>query len=143
TFPNNLGAAHHLKQLINNLQPTCNAEGMHLIEHILLRSRFAADPVAPETGEEDYKLMQVCLNKDCNFCGEEDPYSFRASLLLPFWVQRFRDLDFRKYFEDVSEAESPAHTMIKVCWVNYTSMKKFEDIFKEWLNALRDYAKDL
>lgn len=143
TFPNNLAASNHLKQLIKNLQPECDAEGMHLIEHILLRPRFAAMPVAPETAEEDYKLMQVCLNKDCTFCGEEDPYSFRASLLLPFWVQRFRDLDFRKYLEDISEAESPAHTLIKVCWVNYTTMKKFEDIFKAWLNALRHYAKDL
>jgi hypothetical protein len=143
TFPNNLAAAHYLKQQLIVLQPDCNAEGMHLIEHILLRPRFAAEPVAPETAEGDYKLMQVCLNKDCKFCGEEDPYSFRASLLLPFWVPRFRDMDLRKYFEDVTEAESPAHTMIKVCWVSYTSMKKFEDIFKEWLNALQKYARDL
>src|SRR5204863_4425901 len=72
TFPDNLAASRYLRQLINNLQPKCDAEGMHLIEHILLRPRFAAEPLAPETAEEDYKLMQVCLNKDCNFCGEED-----------------------------------------------------------------------
>jgi hypothetical protein len=143
TYQNNLGASQHLKYLINSLQPHCDAEGMHLIEHILLRPRFAPEPVAPETAEEDYELMQVCLDKDCVFCGEEDPYSFRASLLLPFWPMRFRDMDFRKYFENVVESESSAHIAVKVCWISFTSMKKFEDIFQEWLEALRDYAKDL
>jgi hypothetical protein len=77
------------------------------------------------------------------FCGEEDPYSFRASVLLPFWPPRFRDMDFRKYFEGVMESESPAHIAVKVCWISFTSMKKFEDIFQEWLIALREYAEDL
>ena len=64
----------------------CDSEGMHLIEHILLRPRRPGD-----------RLMQVCLSDECTFCGEEDPYSFRVSIVLPYWPERFQDLNFRRF----------------------------------------------
>lgn len=140
TFSNNLLANNYLRHLIKTFQPACDAEGMHLLEHILLRPHFA--PVGPSP-ELDYKLMQVCLDRDCNFCGNEDPYSFRVSAFLPYWPQRFRDMDFRKYVDDVFEEETPAHIATKVCWLGYVSMKKFETIYIEWLTALKTYGIDL
>jgi hypothetical protein len=140
TYPNNLAAAAYLRNFIKEMRPECDPEGMHLIEHILLRPHFP--PVGPNL-EDDYKLMQVCLNDDCVFCGEEDTYSFRVSVLLPFWPARFRDIDFRRYVEDVFQFEAPAHVAVKVCWINYTSMKKFEMIYKEWLKALKTFGVDL
>jgi len=129
--------------MITRYGPTCQAEGLFLIEHLLLRPHFVPTPVLPETPEENYEPLQVCLAKDCAFCGEEDPYSFRASVILPYWPERFRDMDFRKFFEKTMRTEAPAHITLKICWVNFTSMQRFQDIYQRWLAALADYESDL
>lgn len=132
-----------IDEAIAKFVPTCEAEGMYLVEHLLLRPRFPVTAVLPQTKEEKYKLMQVCLGEDCDFCGEEDPYSFRASVILPYWPERFRDLDFRRFFERTMRTEAPAHISLKICWVNYTTMQTFQALLKTWLEALRDFELDL
>jgi len=102
----------------------CNAEGMHLVEHNLLR------PFAKEDG-----LMSVCLNDGCHFCGEEDPYSFRISVVLPYWPERFRNLHFRTLFERTLRMEAPAHVQVKVCWIGQRQMTEFDTAYRGWLMA--------
>jgi uncharacterized protein YegP (UPF0339 family) len=136
-------AKAHIEDLLVDLAPPCDPEGMFLVEHLLLRPHFPVTVVAPQTKEEKYKLLQVCLGEDCDFCGEEDPYSFRASVILPYWPERFRDLDFRRFFEKTMRTEAPAHLSLKICWVNYTTMQKFQEVVNRWLVALRDYESDL
>lgn len=110
-----------------------NNEGFYLLEHILLR---------PRAGSPDFQLMEVCLGKDCQFCGEQDPYTFRASVVLPYWIQAFGNLDFRTYFENTIMAEAPAHVSLKICWVNNSSMRQFETAYRTWLSALAGYTAD-
>lgn len=129
--------------LINAMNKPCPAEGMHLVEHILLRPRFVAPVISGTDPEDVYKLFHVCLGDNCQFCGEEDPYSFRISLVLPYWHERFKSLEFRRYFENMVRTETPAHCMIKICWVNNTLMNVFEIAYKEWMEALALYEIDL
>lgn len=132
-----------IENAIHKFSPTCDSEGMLLIEHLLLRPRFEVDVLPPDTKEEYYRVLKVCLEKDCHFCGEEDPYSFRVSVILPFWPERFRDMNFRTFFENTVNLETPAHIHAKVCWINYTSMFKLQAVYKEWLEALRAFSEDL
>lgn len=125
---------------IKMFETKCDPEGMHLIEHLLLRPRFTPPVFVGMPPEEVYELMQVCLADDCKFCGEEDPYSFRVSVLLPFWPARFRDMRFRRFFEKTLRTEAPAHVSLKICWLNYTSMSRFETIYREWLEALEEWG---
>ena len=113
---------------------------MHLIEHILLRPRFQAPFISGKSPEDVYKLMHVCLSEDCGSCGENDPYSFQVSILLPYWTERFSNLYFRKYFEKMIQTEAPAHIAVKICWISFTAMKKFETIFKRWNETLMEYS---
>jgi hypothetical protein len=99
-------------------------EGMHLIEHILLRPRSEAD-----------QLMQVCLPDECHFCGDEDPYSFRVSVALPYWPGRFRDLNFRRLVERTLREEAPAHVQVKVCWISQGQMMELDEAYQAWLAA--------
>lgn len=122
--------------LANTFRSDCNKEGMYLVEHLLLRPREV------QSGQAGYDLMEVCLGKDCHFCGQQDPYSFRASVILPYWPSRFMDMNFRKYFEDTIRAEAPAHVALKICWINNTSMRHFEKAYKDWLKALADLSAD-
>lgn len=134
------------EKLVDLLKKDCDSEGFHLIEHILLRPRFEA-PTTNNSGaaqsQNDYKLMQVCLNDNCEFCGEEDPYSFRATLVIPYWPEKFRDLNFRKYFEELLNKETPAHILLKICWLDNVQMLDFEMAFKEWIANLQDYSEEI
>jgi hypothetical protein len=132
-----------ISQVAEIMSKDCPDEGMHLVEHILLRPRFSPPVIAGVDPEEVYKLFHVCLGENCNFCGEEDPYSFRISLVLPYWHERFKSMEFRKYFETMVRTETPAHCMIKICWVNNTLMNEFEQAYKEWMEALALYEIDL
>jgi hypothetical protein len=132
-----------ISQVAEAMAKDCPDEGMHLVEHILLRPRFTPPVVAGFDPEDVYKLFHVCLGENCNFCGEEDPYSFRMSLVLPYWHERFKSMEFRRYFEGMARTETPAHCMIKICWVNNTLVNEFERAYKEWMEALAMYEVDL
>jgi hypothetical protein len=142
-FADAVSAQAFIDGLVAAFKPSCDAEGLFLVEHLLLRPRFTVNAVAPATPESLYEPLQVCLAKDCAFCGEEDPYSFRASVLLPYWPVRFQDMDFRRFFETILREEAPAHVSLKICWINYTSMQRFQAIYQEWLLALQAYETDL
>lgn len=105
-------------------------EGLHLVEHILLRPRT-----------KDFLLMPVCLH-DCDCPCEMDPYSFRASVVLPSWPGHFDTPAFRQYFENKIREESAAHVLLKICWLNNELMRAFELRYQKWIEALAAYSAD-
>ncbi|AFD07202.1 hypothetical protein [Solitalea canadensis] len=120
-----------INEIALEFEGTCNdPEGLHLIEHILLR---------PRTNQFD--LMQVCLH-DCDCPCEIDPYTFRASVVLPYWPGHFDNPAFRSYFENRLREEAPAHVMLKICWLNNDLMREFEVRYKRWIELLAAYSFD-
>ena len=77
-----------------------------IVEHMLLRPRFYGQALLP-----------VCLDPGCETCGEEDPYSFRVTVVLPGWLGLFQNLDYRQFAERLVRLEMPAHLLPKICWV--------------------------
>ncbi len=102
----------------------CEQEGFHLIEHILLRPFTPADA-----------LIDVCLDPSCEACGDEDPYSFRITAVLPYWTRRFRNLQFRAFFERTLREEAPAHIHARICWVDNAQMAELDAACRAWLEA--------
>lgn len=113
------------RQTIGN--PACEIEGMHLFEHILLR---------PKQEYVDH-FFEVCLGENCFFCGEEDPYSFRASLVFPYWLRKFSEDDpklrKRQYIDRILRQEAPAHVHLKICWIDNYQMRLLEIHYRRWL----------
>ena len=112
-----------LLQILELIKPgKGEVEGFHLLEHILLR---------PNEIKKD-KLLQLSLG-----CHPEetpyDPYSFWVSVLLPGWTTRFKNADFRQFFEQIFRRETPAHIAVRFCWVDLETMYKFEMLYKRWL----------
>lgn len=142
-FPDAASRDAAIVQVAAAMNKDCPPEGMHLVEHILLRPRFSPPVIAGMSPEDVYQMFHVCLNEECDFCGEEDPYSFRISLILPYRHERFQNPEFRYYFENMVRTEAPAHCLLKICWVNNTMMNEFERAYKKWLEALADYESDL
>lgn len=77
-------------------------------------------------------FLPLNLDADCEDCRVEDPYSFTASVVLPYWQGRFLNQDFRKFFERALRTECPAHIALNICWVSCGQMEEFEAKFKMW-----------
>ena len=98
-------------------------EGIHLIEHVLLR---------PKKRDFD-KLLDIHTDVDCVQCKIADTYSFVMTAVLPYWPNRFRDRNFRTFIEKTLREECPAHVVLNVCWINPLQMNQFEVAYKNWL----------
>ncbi len=129
-----------------------NAEGLHLIEHILLRPRC-------KDQNDNYKecacdgLPKPCITNDetCHFkwkptddadpCKASnqtcftpgcDPYSFIATIVLPAWPARFRQDHSRAYIEKMLYRETPAHVMIRILWLTPQDLCQLEKLLIAW-----------
>ncbi|HZI11161.1 MAG TPA: diguanylate cyclase, partial [Myxococcus sp.] len=97
-------------------------EGMYLIENVLLLAEEKEDPFPP-----------ICVDPGCTDCVDDDPYSYRLHFILPAYAGRFRDMDFRRFVEEVIRQETPAHLLPKICWVSKEDMALVEQAYKPWL----------
>jgi hypothetical protein len=126
-----------------------NAEGLHLVEHILLRPQceedckcsFYEEHCDDKThchftweipGEEDPCLGQ----KNICFVPGVDPYSFIATIALPAWPARFRRMENRQLLENILYREAPAHVLIRILWLAPHDLCCFETHFKKWNRRL-------
>ncbi|MDQ6969602.1 MAG: hypothetical protein Q9M16_03735 [Mariprofundus sp.] len=109
-----------------------NTERFHLVEHVLLRPN-----------KSDGELMNVSTEYGDQSCsGLIDPYSFRLTVVLPYWSERFLNMDFRALFEKTIRKEAPAHIHVKICWVDQIRMQQFESAFYAWLKAVAAHGSD-
>jgi hypothetical protein len=78
-----------------------------VVEHLLLRPKFPGDALYP-----------ACCEGGCCACGEEDPYSFRLTYVMPGWMGQFTgNLDLRRFADRTIRQETPSHLLAKICWV--------------------------
>jgi hypothetical protein len=131
TFADKPSAMAVAATLATEFATECNNPiGLHLIEHLLLRPR-----------NNTFDLMQVCLH-GCDCICELDPYTFRASIVLPYDAGHFDNMAYRQYFEEKIREEAPAHIMLKVCWLNNDLMRRFEIAYKKWIETLAAFASE-
>ncbi len=113
------------------LKASLLAEGMHIIEHILLRPLPVAKNIPAADLDNGFFPLCNSLNPDCE-CPDPDYYSFRISVILPYWTQRFRNMDFRQFAEDTIHRETPAHILPKFCWVSMYDLHRLETAYNNW-----------
>ncbi|MCF7829375.1 MAG: DUF1508 domain-containing protein [Candidatus Marinimicrobia bacterium] len=121
-----------IQDVITFISDQADCEGFHLVEHILLRPRTKNDA-----------LLNICMDDDCTGClGHMDPYSFRMTVVIPYWPDRFQNMDFRRHVESTLRMEAPAHTHVKICWVDEESLKEFEEKYDLWLKEVSQLCPD-
>lgn len=129
-----------------------NSEGLHLVEHILLRPRCkdengiyrecACDALSKPCinvdnachfewkplGDQDpcETLNQICFTPGC------DPYSFIATVFLPGWPERFRQDYSRQYIEKMLQREAPAHVLLRIIWLTPQDLFQLESLLIAW-----------
>jgi hypothetical protein len=142
-FATEAEAASEISELVAFMKEVKPAEGIYLIEHLLLRPDEAKDyAIGPDL------FLPVC---DCDDCEPLDPYSFRVSVVLPGWTERFSNMDFRRFMEDLIRRELPAHVLARICWIGYPSgkvdndkneMVQLERAWKAFLDTISDKTQN-
>jgi hypothetical protein len=127
---------------IKLLKKVFGDEGMHVIDHLLLRPLPVAETVTAADLTEGFFPLCAALNPDCD-CPITDYYSFRISIVLPYWTERFRNMDFRAFAEETIHRETPAHILPKFCWVSMYDMNRLEIAYNDWFAENRKYKPDM
>lgn len=65
----------------------------------------------------------------------DDFYSLRLSIVVPDWPAIFQTKDFRRFFEQLTTANIPAHLSADFYWLNMKDMATFERAYQAWLDA--------
>lgn len=92
-----------------------------VVEHLLLRPKFPGDAGYPTWDAE---------------CGDDDPYSFLLTYALPGWTDPFNtDMALRRFADRTIIEQTPAHLVLKACWVGTDPFLAFEDAWCRWLEA--------
>jgi hypothetical protein len=117
--------------IVTALRQLYHQEGFHLIEHILLRP--VMDALITQTDVEEGYFGLCKLTDDCD-CPVDDYYSFRITIVFPYWPDRFRNMNFRAYAEKLIRQETPAHILAKICWVDARDMFELEQVYLDWIN---------
>ena len=109
------------------------SEQIFIAEHLLFRPRNIPGLQFPD-GDP---LLTVCIPNDCSMCGEEDPYSFRITVVLN-GEDGIADkgMEFRRFAEQTIRMETPAHLGVKICWVSKKQLEAFQKAYCAWLSEL-------
>lgn len=145
-------------EAVERAKKLINSEGLHLVEHILLRPQCKNSDHVYEDCSCQY-LPRPCVElpgtaneiKICHFewkpggdidpCAKDeticftpgcDPYSFIATVALPAWPQRFRSGENRTVIEKLLQKEAPAHVLLRILWLKPRDFCCFEYYFKKW-----------
>lgn len=138
-----------MEDAIDRTAAAINDEGMHVVEHILLRPRVEDDcqcllPVKPEPlcrlpWEEEvvgYDVDPEDAVFKTTVVPFTDPYSFVATIVLPGWPVRFRNTSTRAMMENLLRKEAPAHVLLNILWLRPRSFCEFETLYRRWLQHL-------
>ncbi len=127
-----------LLELLDFMKYRYTEEGLFLVEHILLRPMNLEAPFS--------EFLPFCADDCADGCCI-DPYSFKVTIVLPGYTQRFSNIDFRNFMEQLICEEIPSHIIPKICWVgnrkNAVTDEKndllhFEEAFKAFLEVKTD-----
>ena len=162
THPQRYATRTELQTAIEHTKICLDNEGMHLLEHILLRPRTAQDGSYVEVNDGvdvvHNCLLPICADYCCDidwkpdfdpddpcavsdppvihYLPGADPYSFWATVVMPGWTKRFRQSINRRFFEDMLYREAPALVGLNILWLSPRDMCKFEDSYRLWLEWL-------
>lgn len=117
------------------VEPSTNQdERIFLLENILLfPDKSTPTESNPVENDSDKNWFHVCTEPDCTHCRPLDPYSYRVSIVLPGYTDRFRNINFRRYAERVIREELPAHVLARICWVKEDYLQIFAEKYRNWL----------
>jgi hypothetical protein len=113
-------AAGNLRRFLLRLHD--ESEGMHVVEHVLLR------PLGEGGAQADLPLP-------AGF------FALRISVVLPAWTVRTQQPAFRRFAEETLRINCPSHLALDCLWLAFDAMQRFEQCFESWLELRRAHGE--
>lgn len=114
-------AADSLRRFLLHL--TQESEGLHVVEHVLLRPVGQSGPHAGVAVPEGF-------------------YGLRFSVLFPAWPLRCHQPNFRRLAEETVQINAPSHLAGRCHWLGFAALQQFEAHYEEWLAARLAFAHE-
>ncbi len=114
--------AHGLRSLLVSVNRRC--EGLHVLEHLLLRRTHDDGSAGGESPNEDDEFLHG-----------------RLTVVFPDWTVRCHDAAFRLLAEELVRANCPAHLMPGILWLGFDDMYRFESLYSFWLKKKRRHPE--
>ncbi|MFN8697020.1 MAG: hypothetical protein ACK5YB_02360 [Burkholderiales bacterium] len=112
--------AARLRDVLLGFNRKC--EGLHLVEHCLLRPQQTPANRQAQTKDEDF-------------------FALRVSFVFPAWTGRTRSTAFRRFAEETVALNCPAHVRPQCLWLNFREMCDFENDYRLWLDRKVDWCQ--
>lgn len=139
SFPTEAAAIEARDEIIKYVKQIQLSDKIFIVEHLLLRPRNIPGTLIVN-GDP---LLGICIPGTCDLCGQEDPYSFRMTIVMNGEAGLANSgIAFRRFAEDTIRMEIPAHLALKICWVSNPQLEKFEQLYCAWLNELAKNEQD-
>ena len=106
-------AAASLRQFLLRLHH--DSEGMHVIEHVLLRPQVRGGGAL------------AALRLPADF------FSLRVTVVMPAWTVRTHQSAFRRFAEETVRINCPSHLSVSCQWLDFDAMQRFEERYEAWL----------
>jgi hypothetical protein len=105
-----------------------DAEGMHVVEHVLLRPRGPHGAAGEDT---PHRRLGI----------EPSFYDLRVTVVFANWSARAGTAAFRALAEETVRLSCPAHVESRRClWLGHADMEEFEARWATWLGALQAWS---
>ncbi len=114
-------AVDSVRRFVLHLQQ--ESEGLHVVEHVLLR------PVGASPAHEALAGLP------------SDFYSLRLTAVFPAWGVRTAQRNFRRFAEETVRQNCPAHVAARCLWLDFEALRRFEDRWAEWLAAKVEFCR--
>jgi len=116
-FPQEDVAAAYAARLRGQLLAATDAcEGLHIVEHALLRPRRRPAGFDPSF------------------------HALRATLVFPAWTARTSRPGFKEFVRETVAINAPAHVRCDCLFLGFAAMTQFEALYEAWLGALHAAA---
>jgi hypothetical protein len=113
-------AKKRLAEILRLINRERQNDSFHVVEHILLR---------PDN--EFFHLLKP--SADIPLPARKDAYSFRLTILVPAWGDRYNEATRYNRFQQIVRAELPAHTCPNFVKLDRDQMLGFESAYYQWL----------
>jgi|GEM_PF-5632503 len=89
--------------------------------------------IIPPAIEINSIINEKIVQGDVRDIDNDIRYDSTISLVIPDWLPRFNDPDFRNLFQHSLVRSIPAHISVNQAWLNKNDMFEFEKKYKEWI----------
>ncbi|SEL37861.1 hypothetical protein SAMN05216359_10898 [Roseateles sp. YR242] len=93
------------------------SEGLHVIEHVLLR------PLRDRSPEHEALKLAPGFHQ------------LKVTAVLPGWTSRTAQPAFRNFAAETLRISTPAHLALRLRWLDLPAMQRFEELHEQWLDT--------